>query len=83
MRRRTRASIAGQGFNLGLRDVMSWRNAGRGWDAGEDIGTGACYRAISSVVRLTGDTTIGVTNGLVHLFANRWAPLVIGRNIRF
>ncbi|EDW2268026.1 2-octaprenyl-6-methoxyphenyl hydroxylase, partial [Salmonella enterica subsp. enterica] len=27
------------------------------------------------------DTTIGVTNGLVHLFANRWAPLVIGRNI--
>ncbi|MDI8746378.1 2-octaprenyl-6-methoxyphenyl hydroxylase, partial [Salmonella enterica subsp. enterica serovar Montevideo] len=22
-----------------------------------------------------------VTNGLVHLFANRWAPLVIGRNI--
>jgi hypothetical protein len=24
--------------------------------------------------------TIGVTDGLVHLFANRWAPLVAGRN---
>jgi 2-octaprenyl-6-methoxyphenol hydroxylase len=25
--------------------------------------------------------TIGVTDGLVHLFANRWAPLVAGRNV--
>ncbi|PXF74379.1 2-octaprenyl-6-methoxyphenyl hydroxylase, partial [Escherichia coli O157] len=25
--------------------------------------------------------TIGVTDSLVHLFANRWAPLVVGRNI--
>ena len=25
--------------------------------------------------------TIGVTDGLVHLFANRWAPLVMGRNL--
>jgi 2-octaprenyl-6-methoxyphenol hydroxylase len=25
--------------------------------------------------------TIGVTNGLVQLFANRWAPLVVGRNL--
>jgi 2-octaprenyl-6-methoxyphenol hydroxylase len=22
-----------------------------------------------------------VTDGLVHLFANRWAPLVVGRNL--
>jgi 2-octaprenyl-6-methoxyphenol hydroxylase len=22
-----------------------------------------------------------VTDGLVHLFANRWAPLVVGRNV--
>ena len=25
--------------------------------------------------------TGGVTDGLVHLFANRWAPLVVGRNV--
>jgi 2-octaprenyl-6-methoxyphenol hydroxylase len=24
------------------------------------------------------EATIGVTDGLVHLFANRWAPLVAG-----
>ena len=27
------------------------------------------------------EATIGVTDGLVHLFANRWAPLVVGRNL--
>ena len=27
------------------------------------------------------EATIGVTDSLVHLFANRWAPLVVGRNI--
>ena len=27
------------------------------------------------------DATVGVTDGLVHLFANRWAPLVAGRNV--
>ncbi len=27
------------------------------------------------------EATIGVTDGLVHLFANRWAPLVAGRNL--
>ena len=33
--------------------------------------------------RRAGDkaATIGVTDGLVHLFANRWAPLVAGRNV--
>ncbi|PQV73796.1 2-octaprenyl-6-methoxyphenyl hydroxylase, partial [Cronobacter sakazakii] len=25
--------------------------------------------------------TIGVTDGLVQLFANRWSPLVVGRNL--
>lgn len=27
------------------------------------------------------EATIGVTDSLVHLFANRWTPLVVGRNI--
>ncbi len=75
--------IAGQGFNLGLRDVMSpGGNAGRGTGRGARIlAPGTYYRAISSVVRLTGIRRIGVTNGSVHVFANRWVPLVIGRNI--
>nr|VUD22848.1 2-octaprenyl-6-methoxyphenol hydroxylase [Salmonella sp. NCTC 7297] len=56
MRRRRCILSAGQGFNLGLRDVMrSGGNAGRGTECGARIlAPGTCYRAISSVVRLTG-----------------------------
>jgi 2-octaprenyl-6-methoxyphenol hydroxylase len=25
--------------------------------------------------------TVGVTDGLIHLFANRWLPLMVGRNL--
>ncbi|WP_312628630.1 2-octaprenyl-6-methoxyphenyl hydroxylase [Scandinavium sp.] len=70
--------IAGQGFNLGLRDVMSLAEMlARASDPGD-------YALLSSYQqRRTNDknATIGVTDGLVHLFANRWAPLVAGRNI--
>ena len=27
------------------------------------------------------EATVGITDSLVHLFANRWAPLVAGRNV--
>ncbi|MEW5559194.1 2-octaprenyl-6-methoxyphenyl hydroxylase [Enterobacter asburiae] len=70
--------IAGQGFNLGLRDVMSLAEMlARASDPGD-------YALLSRYQqRRTNDknATIGVTDGLVHLFANRWAPLVAGRNI--
>lgn len=70
--------IAGQGFNLGLRDVMSLAEMlARADDPGD-------YALLSRYQqRRTNDknATTGVTDGLVHLFANRWAPLVAGRNI--
>jgi 2-octaprenyl-6-methoxyphenol hydroxylase len=70
--------IAGQGFNLGLRDVMSLAEMlAQASDPGD-------YALLSQYQqRRTNDknATIGVTDGLVHLFANRWAPLVAGRNI--
>jgi len=70
--------IAGQGFNLGLRDVMSLAEMlAHAGDPGD-------YVLLSRYQqRRTNDknATIGVTDGLVHLFANRWAPLVAGRNI--
>lgn len=70
--------IAGQGFNLGLRDVMTLAEMlAHAEDAGD-------YALLSQYQqRRTNDKnmTIGVTDGLVHLFANRWAPLVAGRNI--
>jgi 2-polyprenyl-6-methoxyphenol 4-hydroxylase len=74
--------IAGQGFNLGLRDVMSLAELlAQAHDAGEDIGS---YALLCRYQRQRADdksATVGVTDGLVHLFANRWAPLVAGRNI--
>lgn len=74
--------IAGQGFNLGLRDAMSLAETlVQAQDAARDVGD---YRVLSQYQqRRQGDrnTTVGVTDGLVHLFANRWAPLVVGRNV--
>ena len=70
--------IAGQGFNLGLRDVMSLaETVANAADPG-DYGLLSGYQQRRAADK---DATVGVTDGLVHLFANRWAPLVAGRNI--
>ncbi len=51
---RTLHPIAGQGFNLGLRDVMSFGgNAGRGTGRGRGYWHGA-YSAINGDIKLTG-----------------------------
>ena len=74
--------IAGQGFNLGLRDVMSLaENLATAYDLSQDIGS---YAVLAEYQQRRSDdkmATIGVTDGLVQLFANRWAPLVVGRNL--
>ncbi|WP_145520186.1 2-octaprenyl-6-methoxyphenyl hydroxylase [Yersinia mollaretii] len=71
--------IAGQGFNLGLRDVMSLAEtiASAGSDPG-DYGVLAQYQQRR---RQDQQATIGVTDGLIRLFANRYGPLVVGRNL--
>lgn len=70
--------IAGQGFNLGLRDVISLAEMlAQANDPGD-------YAQLSHYQQRRADdksATVGVTDGLVHLFANRWAPLVAGRNV--
>ena len=70
--------IAGQGFNLGLRDVMSLAEMlAQASDPGD-------YALLTQYQQRRAEdkkTTVGVTDGLVHLFANRWAPLVAGRNV--
>lgn len=50
-------------------------------NAGEDMGAYYVLSRYQQRRQADRDATIGVTNGLVHLFANRWAPLVVGRNI--
>lgn len=76
--------IAGQGFNLGLRDVMSMAETlVAAQDAGEDIGAWHVLSRYQQRRQVDRDTTIGVTNGLVHLFANRWAAAGYWAQYRF
>ena len=74
--------IAGQGFNLGLRDVMSLAESlAQAWSEQKDGGGYAVLSHYQNRRRADKEATIGVTDGLVHLFANRWGPLVAGRNL--
>lgn len=71
--------IAGQGFNLGMRDVMTLAETLTGaWRQGQDIGSWSVLAAYHARRRPDRAATIGVTDGLVQVFANRWAPLVVG-----
>lgn len=74
--------IAGQGFNLGLRDVMTLAETlAQALSRKQDIGSYPVLAAYQQRRRQDKAATIGVTDGLVHLFANRWAPLIVGRNL--
>lgn len=74
--------IAGQGFNLGLRDVMSLAETlASAWAGQEDIGGYGVLARYRDRRHADKRATIGVTDGLVHVFANRWAPLVAGRTV--
>ncbi|MDO6544171.1 2-octaprenyl-6-methoxyphenyl hydroxylase [Photobacterium sanguinicancri] len=74
--------IAGQGFNLGVRDVMTLaEEVVTAFEQGRDIGGTAmlsCYRQRRQPDR---QATITMTAGLVGLFANDSLPLVAGRNL--
>ncbi len=74
--------IAGQGFNLGLRDVMSLAESlALAWGEQKDCGAYSVLSHYQKRRQADKEATIGVTDGLVHLFANRWVPLVAGRNL--
>lgn len=74
--------IAGQGFNLGIRDVMTLANTlTKAINSGADIGS---YRILSQYQQLRQDdreNTIAITDGLVSVFANRCIPLAVSRNL--
>ncbi|MGL4920174.1 MAG: FAD-dependent monooxygenase, partial [Plesiomonas shigelloides] len=78
--------IAGQGFNLGLRDVMALAQTladalpHNAENTAVDIGDYQVLRHYQRRRRDDQQTTIDTTDGLVRLFANRYAPLVAGRN---
>lgn len=74
--------IAGQGFNLGLRDVMSLAETlAEAAAVGEDLGAYALLSRYQQRRQRDQQATLGVTDGLIRLFANDYAPLVVGRNL--
>ncbi|KGT91278.1 2-octaprenyl-6-methoxyphenyl hydroxylase [Erwinia typographi] len=74
--------IAGQGFNLGLRDVMTLAETLiAAWQKGEDPGCHTVLRRYQVRRQADVDATIGLTDGLVRLFSGNHLPLVAARNI--
>ncbi|GAB4515321.1 MAG: 2-octaprenyl-6-methoxyphenyl hydroxylase [Sulfuricaulis sp.] len=73
--------VAGQGFNLGLRDVAAiaeiLTDAVR---AGEDIGGLAVLQRYAGWRQRDNQITAGFTNGLIRIFSNNAFPLTFLRN---
>ncbi|MGY6036673.1 2-octaprenyl-6-methoxyphenyl hydroxylase [Aeromonas sp. AE23HZ002T15] len=74
--------IAGQGFNLGMRDLdLLTQAVGKALAAGEDIGS---FEVLSGYWQKRRDDqahTIWLTSSLAQLFSNGHGPLVAGRNL--
>lgn len=74
--------IAGQGFNLGMRDLdVLTRTLTRALAAGEDIGG---FEVLSGYWQQRRDDqaqTVWLTSSLAQLFSNHHTPLVVGRNL--
>ncbi|MCG8709862.1 2-octaprenyl-6-methoxyphenyl hydroxylase [Brenneria sp. 4F2] len=74
--------IAGQGFNLGLRDVMSLAETiVDAQHKRQDPGSYAVLGRYQQRRQTDQQTTVAITDGLVRLFANRYTSLEIGRNL--
>lgn len=74
--------IAGQGFNLGLRDVMTLSETlAAAWKQNQDIGSYQILSRYQQRRQPDQRATVGITDGLVRLFANNYTPLVAGRNL--
>ncbi|MDC8830208.1 2-octaprenyl-6-methoxyphenyl hydroxylase [Alteromonas gilva] len=70
--------IAGQGFNLGLRDVLDLVEV---LGTAEDAGAFSALNAYQAARQRDKNLTIGLTDALVTVFSNRLTPLVAGRNL--
>lgn len=73
--------VAGQGFNLGIRDVaeLAERLLNRQAKPG-DIGNADFLNAYVKQRLDDHQKTIGFTNNLVHIFSNDWLPVAALRN---
>lgn len=75
--------VAGQGFNLGLRDVAVLADvlADEARKVEPDVGGDEMLRAYEALRRRDTQRTARFTDSLIRVFANELVPLVVGRNI--
>ncbi len=74
--------VAGQGFNLGIRDVAALAEVVvEAQRRGEDPGSEAVLRRYEQWRRNDRRGVALATDSLVRLFSNRWPPLRLGRNL--
>ena len=74
--------VAGQGFNLGLRDVAQLAEMlVRRTEFGEDIGDEAFLKSYATARKKDLDSVVFFTDGLVRLFSNSFPPLALARNL--
>ncbi|MDA8364368.1 MAG: 2-octaprenyl-6-methoxyphenyl hydroxylase [Gammaproteobacteria bacterium] len=73
--------VAGQGFNLGLRDVAALSQVlAEAWHRGDDPGDVSVLRVYADWRRRDNLAVSTFTDGVVRLFSNNFAPLVAARN---
>ncbi len=74
--------VAGQGFNLGLRDVAVLAELiGDDCARGQDPGADRLLRHYQRSRLRDQQRTVAFTDGLVRVFASDFAPLVVARNL--
>jgi len=74
--------IAGQGYNLGLRDVaVLHHQIEQAFLSEQDVGNQAVTKGYWHKRQGDHQATIWMTTSLATLFANNYAPLVAGRNL--
>lgn len=71
--------VAGQGFNLGLRDVIELAERIKQHDG--DLGDAQFLHDYAKARQKDHDVVIGFTNNVVKIFSNDWLPLAAARNV--
>jgi len=74
--------VAGQGFNLGLRDVVQLAEMLlHQQEQGSDIGASELLADYAALRQKDHDTVVHFTDGVVKLFSNQWLSLAAVRNV--
>lgn len=74
--------VAGQGFNLGLKDVADLAQQVRETHlGGADIADAVALRRYQRLRRRETRNVLNFTDGMIGLFASDFPPLVLGRNL--